>query len=63
MKKVNVIGAKEVNIGTKLIVKDGRTATIQEFVEKLVPTHYELMGFDTDIGYVEVDEIKRICKK
>lgn len=62
MKKKTIIELNEVNIGTKLLLKDGRTATIQEFVDEIIPAHYELLGFDTDVGYVECDEIKKIYK-
>lgn len=62
MKKITVIEDKDVNIGTKLILKDKREAMIQEIHEKIIPLQNMIIGFDTDIGYVTPEEVKKIKK-
>lgn len=63
MKKITIIEDKDVNIGTKLILKDKREAIIQEIQEEIIPLHNIIVGFDTDIGYVTPKEVKKIKTK
>ena len=61
-KKITIIEDKDVNIGTKLILKDKRECIIQEIHEEIIPLHNIIVGFDTDIGYVIPDEVRKICR-
>jgi len=62
MKQKTIIEFEEVNIGSKLILKNGKTAIVKRIWTSMLPTITDVKFFDTDLGTVYPDEVERIIK-
>lgn len=63
MERVTKISTKEINIRTKLILKNGKQAIVKGYINSILPTIDEVYEFDTNIGKVLPGEIKEIIKE
>lgn len=63
MEKVTKISTNEIDIGTKLILKNGKQAIVKGYVNSILPTINEIYEFNTNIGKVLPNEIKEIIKE
>lgn len=60
MRTETIIETSEVNIGTRLILKNGKEAIIEGFLNSMLPTINKVYEFKTNIGIVLPDEVERI---
>lgn len=63
MNNVTKINIEEVNIGSKLILKNGKQAIVKGYVNSMLPTIDEIYEFDTNLGKVLPDEVEEIIKE
>lgn len=62
MRKPTIIETNEIDIGSKLILKNGKEVIIKGFYNSMLPTVNEIYVFQTNIGKVLPNEVERICK-
>ena len=60
IRKETIIETSEVNIGTKLILKNGKEAIVQGYWDSMLPTITKVYQFKTNIGIVLPDDVERI---
>lgn len=62
MKNSVIIKTNEINIGSTLILKDNRKAIVKGFKNSMLPTISEIYEFETDIGKILPEQVKKIIK-
>lgn len=62
MKTQTKIETNEVNIGSKLILKNGKEVIVKGIYNSILPTINEIYLFETDIGRILPNEVETICK-
>ena len=62
MRKSTIIETNEINVGSKLILKNGKEVIVRGFYNSMLPTINEIYVFETNIGKVVPNEVERICK-
>lgn len=62
MKTQTKIETNEVNIGSKLILKNGKEVIVKGICNSMLPTINEIYLFETDIGRILPNQVERICK-
>lgn len=62
MRNETVIETSEIEIGSKLILKNGKEAIVKGYMDSMYSTINKIYKFNTDIGIVLPEEIERICK-
>jgi hypothetical protein len=62
MKEKKIINTDEITIGSKLILKNGKTAIVKGCKNSMLPTINEIYEFDTNIGKVLPEEVAEIIK-
>jgi len=60
MRTETIIEINEVNIGTKLILKNGKEAIVEGYMNSMLPTINKIYEFKTNIGKVLPEEVERI---
>lgn len=63
MEKVTKISTKDVDIGSKLILRNGKRAIVKGYTNSMLPTIDEIYEFDTNLGKVLPDEVEEIIKE
>ena len=61
MRTETIIETNEIDIGTKLILKNGKEAIVKGYMDSMYPTINKIYEFHTDIGIVLPEEVERIC--
>ena len=62
MKTQTKIETNEVNIGSKLILKNKKEVIVKGIYNSILPTINEIYLFETDIGRILPNQVQRICK-
>lgn len=62
MKVKTIIKTKEVDIGSKLILKNKKEVIVKGIYNSILPTINEIYLFETDIGRILPNQVQRICK-
>ena len=62
MRKPTIIETNEIDIGSKLILKNGKEVIVKGFYNSMLPTVNEIYVFQTNIGKVLPNEVERNCK-
>jgi len=60
MRTETIIEINEVNIGTKLILKNGKEDIVEGYMNSMLPTINKIYEFKTNIGKVLPEEVERI---
>lgn len=63
MRTETVIDTSEVEIGAKLILKNGKEAIIKGFWDSVSPLISKVYSFETDMGIVLPNEVERIVNE
>lgn len=58
-----IIKTSEVDIGSKLILVDGRKAIVDGIVDSMLPTIDYIYWFTTDLGLISPEQVKQIIKE
>lgn len=61
MRKETIIETSEINIGTKLILKNGKKAIVEGIINSMLPTINKVYEFKTNIGTILPEEVERIA--
>ena len=61
MKNETIIELNEVNLGTRLILKNGKEAIVEGIVNIMLPTINKVYEFKTNIGTILPNEVERIA--
>lgn len=61
MKNETIIELNEVNLGTRLILKNGKEAIVEGIVNSMLPTINKVYEFKTNIGTILPNEVERIA--
>ncbi len=62
MKVKTIIKTNEVDIGSKLILKNGKEVIVKGIYNSMLPTVNEIYWFETNIGTILPNEVERIYK-
>lgn len=62
MKVKTIIKTKEVDIGSKLILKNGTKVIVKGIYNSMLPTVNEIYWFETNIGTILPNEVEKIYK-
>lgn len=60
MRTETIIETSEIDIGTKLILKNGKEAIVEGFLNSMLHTINKVYEFKTNIGIVLPDDVERI---
>lgn len=61
MRTETIIETSEINIGTKLILKNGNKAIVKGYMDSMYPTINKIYEFKTNIGTILPEEVERIA--
>ena len=61
MRNETVIETSEIEIGSKLILKNGKEAIVKGYMDSMYSTINKIYEFHTDIGILLPEEVERIC--
>ncbi len=62
MKVKTIIETNEIDIGSKLILKNGKEVIVKGICNSMLPTVNEIYWFKTNIGTILPNEVERIYK-
>lgn len=62
MKIEQIINVDEVNIGSTLLLKNGKKVKVTGFCNSMLPTINKIYFLKTDLGNIKPDEVERIYK-
>lgn len=62
MKVKTIIETNEIDIGSKLILKNGKEVIVKGIYNSMLPTVKEIYWFETNIGTILPNEVERIYK-